>query len=204
MRNFEERKEEIFRRSQVRIAKRRKTAYRVIAACVPVVLCVSVVSGYLLLGGFGMKSAAPEANMSPNYSMQDCVEENMGVAMDPLSMQIGNGTDARTCTDPVLLQLFADVAADQAPGLEAPESATEPVTESTQESDTKYGAAGSKCPSAEDIIDAEPYPIAVTYMDGTTVWFTLRGNRLTREDGQTCMLTDEQAAALRAFLEEIP
>lgn len=199
MRTFEERKEEIFHRSQMRIAKRRKTVYRVILSCVPVVLCVSVVSGYLLLGGFGMNSAAPEANMSPNYSMQDSVEANQGMAMGPLSVQIGNGTDAKTCTDPVLLQLFMEEG-DTVLGFydRAPEM------ESAQEPDTKYGAAGSKCPSAEDIIDAEPYPIAVTYMDGTTVWFTLRGNRLTREDGETYMITDEQAAALRAFLEEIP
>ena len=70
MRNFEERKEEIFRRSQAKIAQRKKTVRRVVLSCVPVALCVGMASGYLALGGFGRSdSAAPEANMSPNYGM---------------------------------------------------------------------------------------------------------------------------------------
>lgn len=85
MRSFEERKEEIFRRSEKRIIQRKKNIKRVVLSCVPLMLCVTVVSGYLTLGGFGrFDNAAPEsAGMEPNYGMIadsneaicDCPEE---------------------------------------------------------------------------------------------------------------------------------
>lgn len=72
MRSFEERKAEIFRRSQEKIIKRRKTVYQVVLSCVPLVLCLGTLSGiWLLHGPMKMDNAAgaPEANGSPNYGM---------------------------------------------------------------------------------------------------------------------------------------
>ena len=71
MRSFEERKEEIFRRSEKKIAHRKKTVRQVIATCVPLVLCLGTLSGiWLLRGPTKMDNAAPEAAGSDlNYGM---------------------------------------------------------------------------------------------------------------------------------------
>lgn len=79
MRSFEERKEEIFRRSEKKIAHRKKTVRQVIATCVPLVLCLGTLSGiWLLRGPTKMDNAAgdPEANGSPNYGMVADQESN--------------------------------------------------------------------------------------------------------------------------------
>lgn len=199
MRTFEERKNEIFRRSEERIAKRRKTAYRVILSCVPVVLCVTALSGYMMLGGFfRLDSAVPESavDMELNYGLADSAQESSESAPELQSLQISDGAVTRTSTDAAVLQLFWAVAAGP---LDYADDNV--VPESVDESDVKYGTG---CVTGSQIIEGDPYPVAFTYMDGTTVWFTLRGNRLTREDGETYMLTDEQAAALYALLEDTP
>ena len=61
MRDFEQRKEEIFARGKEKIARRKKITKRVVMTCVPVCLCVCIAGGWLALGGFGMSDkAAPE------------------------------------------------------------------------------------------------------------------------------------------------
>lgn len=78
MRSFEERKEEIFRRSEKKIAHRKKTVRQVIATCVPLVLCLGTLSGiWLLRGPTKMDNAAPEAAGSDlNYGMVADQESN--------------------------------------------------------------------------------------------------------------------------------
>ena len=194
MRTFEERKEEIMRRSQARIAERKKTVRRVLLAYVPMVLCIAVLSVVVIEHGFGgLDSEAPESAMMPNYSMQDSVEENQVMAPDPVSVQISSGAVTHTSTDPAVLQLFSEMTTGVKYGAAIPESSSE--------TDPKIGnewAAGG------DIIYGDPYPVAVNYPDGSQIWFTLRGSRLTREDGETYMLTNAQAEALYALLEDTP
>ena len=70
MRNFEECKAEVFRRSEVRIKQRKKKIARVVAACVPLVLCLGLWI-YLINSGlfFATNDAAPEnAGWSESYS----------------------------------------------------------------------------------------------------------------------------------------
>lgn len=78
MRSFEERKEEIFRRSEKKIAHRKKTVRQVIATCVPLVLCLGTLSGiWLLRGPTKMDNAAPGAAGSDlNYGMVADQESN--------------------------------------------------------------------------------------------------------------------------------
>ena len=54
MRNFEERKAEVFRRSEKRIKERKARRNHILMACIPLVLCIT------LLGAFLFPGAAPE------------------------------------------------------------------------------------------------------------------------------------------------
>ena len=64
MRTLDECKAEIFRRSEEKIKQRRKTRNRVLAACIPLCLCLSVGAVGALSGSFAAKgenmAAAPE------------------------------------------------------------------------------------------------------------------------------------------------
>jgi len=65
MRSLEACKAEIFRRSEEKIKQRKKMRNRVLAACVPVCLCVVIGAAGVFSGAFGAKSgnmvAAPES-----------------------------------------------------------------------------------------------------------------------------------------------
>jgi len=54
MRNFEERKAEVFRRSEKRIKERKQRRNHILMACIPLVLCIT------LLGAFLFPRATPE------------------------------------------------------------------------------------------------------------------------------------------------
>lgn len=194
MRTFEERKEEIMRRSQARITQRKKTVRRVLLTYVPMVLCIAALSVVVIEHGFGgLDSAAPESAMTPNYSMQDFVEEDQVTTPVPVSVQISDGAVTYTSVDPAVLQLFSEMTTGVKYGAGMPESSSE--------TDGNYG---SQWITGDNIIYDDPYPVAVYYPDGSQIWFTLRGNRLTREDGETYMLSDAQATALYALLEDTP
>lgn len=193
MRTFEERKEEIFRRSEQRIVQRKKTVRRALLTCVPAALCLTILSGYAMFRGpLKMENAAPESAMDPYWSLQDseadspecmpeCPESALGVAC----MQVSNGTTNTIYSDAELLQALDQILA-------TPESiAAGLIPESGGKNN--YG-----CPESAQIIEGEPYPLLLIYHDGTQVWYTLRGNRLTAEDGTTYQLTAAQSSVLYA------
>ena len=204
MRNFEERKEEIFRRSQARIAQRKKTVRRVVLACVPVVLCVGLASGYLALGSFGRSDSAVNESMmeSPNYGMMadseielngneicDCPPEAPEMAPEiaesEVRLEIGN----RVYTDWTVVDTFLAMVDVQQ------------VTPETTGTDGKTNNTGGV--TGENIIQDDPYPVCLHYPDGSEVWFILRGNHLTWVDGNTQLqLTDDQVQWLYGLMEE--
>ena len=51
MRNFEERKAEVFRRSEKRIKERKQRRKHLIMACLPLVLCITILGAFLFPGG---------------------------------------------------------------------------------------------------------------------------------------------------------
>lgn len=195
MRTFEERKEEIFRRSEQRIVQRKKTVRRVLLTCVPAVLCVAVLSVVMVRQGFGrLDNAAPESAMDANGALHDSVMESPECAVETIAeltgVQLG---DRPVCTDAELLNMLEQ--------LMQPEYAQEDiprVPEAPLGSESSYGGVFD-----EQLIDGDPYPLLLTYSDGTALRFTLRGNQLTRADGNAqYQLNDEQAAALYALLED--
>ncbi len=65
MRSLDECKAEIFRRSEIKIKQRKKMRNRILAACIPLCLCIGIGTIGFAAGGFGAKSnnmaAAPES-----------------------------------------------------------------------------------------------------------------------------------------------
>lgn len=73
MRNFEERKAEIFRRSENRIIGRKRTVRKVMFGCLPLFICITVFSVLYLPGRF--------SNMEDKISMEDVVSNMMPVVI---------------------------------------------------------------------------------------------------------------------------
>lgn len=183
MRSFEERKEEIFRRSQQRIAQRKKTVKRVVLTCVPLVLCVTALTGYFALAGFGkMDLAAPESAMEPNYSLQDreeMVEADMAETPECAMPQLVAATwqqqdGEKTCTDPQQLQqLLWD------------------LEDTADKENTYQGTSGQ----------GEPIRITVIYDHGGQEQYTLTDSVLTGPAG-SWNLTQQQLQQLQQLWSE--
>lgn len=114
MRSVEARVAEIRRRSEAILEARKKRKKHILAACVPLVVCLSLCAGAVLPG------VLPEADKDTNTSAdggcgkKESVPENMGVAAGTVEVS-GAGSDHRV-TDPeqvgyiaaLLNQLFAE------------------------------------------------------------------------------------------------
>lgn len=223
MRSFEERKEEIFRRSEKRIAQRKKNIKRVVATCVPLVLCVTALTGYLTLGGGMEKASAPEANWQ-------------GAMMD----SVANGSDIfyGASADDMELGFNGSPAPESAPGeyngAQVPESMETSgagyrlelyrngKTYSYKEPeilklfysalDVKLGASEDEVVSSgqaiygfdpqKDQLQDGAYAVALVNANGGTIWYELKDKQLTRlADGQIYTLTNEQATILHKLME---
>ena len=178
MRSFEERKEEIFLRSEKRIKQRKKTVKRVVLSCVPLVLCVTVLSGYLALGGVGRSDmSAPESAFEPNYMVQDSdyaysngspapelADAPESVAfMQPVSVQVKRNSLEQTYTDTDTLQRLESLLPMQ--GLmEDGDNANSPES-------------GEGIPDEETAYRVETaFTLTVTYESGRVVTYTVTSN----------------------------
>ena len=68
MRDLEQAKAEVFRRSKARIKKRKTIQRSIVACCVPLVLCMGAFSVTILPAMMPAKSAAPESAMMDNMN----------------------------------------------------------------------------------------------------------------------------------------
>ena len=220
MRSFEQRKEEIFARGKARIAQRKKTARRVVMTCVPLVLCVCIAGGWLTLRNGGRKlaldSAPPESALSDQLSYGDVpcddgIYNGAAVPEDPKwadkpDADVPNDDAAEpaggtlklyrkgmvfTYTEQEIVALFTGM-------LEGTSFGPGSADASADWQKVEYGFAAD--PS--QLITDDQYLVKLTDPQGGEILFTLRGARLTRQDGQTYILTEEQASILHKLLEE--
>ena len=186
MRSFEQRKEEILLRSEKRIKQRKRAVKSVIAACVPLVLCVTVLSGYLMLGGFGSSDMlAPEAALEPNYSsagadLPDAPQEEWPESMP---MQL--------CSVQVADQIYTD--AETMGGIEALLPSYGMIADSDLAVPAE-SATGNK----HNYGTAETVTITLTYTDGFIVTYTVTGNSISGPLG-SAVLTQEQLKWLKSL-----
>ena len=207
MRDFEQRKEEIFARGKERIAQRKKNTKRVVTACVPLVLCLGIATGWMTLGNFGHKAfdaAAPESEMvMDSIAAGDTIYGGAEVPMEngnpaapeanaPAVISLELSRDGRSFryTEPEIVDMFLKILEDQTVG-------------SSQIDATDGDHTPESEPDPGKLIEDKPYPVKLTYPDGREVCYILRGTQLTSQDGQQYMLTEEQASILHKLLEVV-
>ena len=205
MRDFEQRKEEIFARGKEKIARRKKITKRVVMTCVPVCLCVCIAGGWLALGGFGMSDkAASEANMAmDSVAYGDTIYGGAEVPMEngkpaapeanaPAVISLELSRDGRSFyyTEPEIVDMFLKILEGESteiPDAQVPDDIGEFIANFN--------------PDPGKLIEDKPYPVKLTHPDGREAWFILRGTQLTSQDGLQYTLTREEASILHKLME---
>lgn len=185
MRNFEQRMEEIQRRSEKIIKQRKKRRLCIAAACVPAVLCVALFLPQILSGDV----------MEPDYHNGAVMESYIEMSQTAAYVEVsGNGmkktlTELETVNQ--ILQLMHP-AMPETNVLEQPEirDETENVYKEFLMDDSKDYFTSS----------ATSYSITVYQPSGETVSYSLAGNQLKCEDAKVRILTDQELLCLQILL----
>ena len=93
MRNFEERKAEIFRRSKERINEKRKKRNRIISICIPVLICLGAYSIFILPAM--MPATMPSDPNAADDTHQEIADE---VIIYPVSVEFFNNDGNLICS----------------------------------------------------------------------------------------------------------
>lgn len=210
MKSFEERKEAILSRSAAKIAKRKKTRRWVTATCVPLVLCVCVMTGYLALMGFGKSdNAAPEAAGSDyNYGMAaDAESPEMAPESAPgkkpvvdaperpdhyeevIELTLGRDYRYFGYNQKYIVDAFLEILEGESYG---------PVEEDRIRAEKYFSSFD---PAKDELLEDDEYIVTLHYPGNMNVDFILRGDQLTRADGVSYHLTQEQATLLHNMAE---
>ena len=194
MKNFEERKAEVFRRSENRIKERKRNRNRILALCIPLCLILTVWSVMILPAMLPAKmDNAAEENIEFNGSMNDT--DGAEGKHIYLSVEVkGNNsdfyaeiTDASSVTgvyENVFLAFEDQDAGNDMSGV---------IQESTSDDDSKESANNSK--------DSHSYTITMNAADGSNRIYLLDNNMLKDVTfNRTTILNDEQLANLKLAL----
>ncbi len=96
MRDLEQAKAEVFRRSNARIKKRKTIRRSIIACCVPLVLCMGAWSVMILPAMMPAKSAAPESAAMNNMNGMGAPESIQDIYYGATADSIVEGSSAQT------------------------------------------------------------------------------------------------------------
>lgn len=94
MRNFSERRAEIFRRSENRIKARKRNRNRILACCIPLCLCIAILSVIYLPD---MMISSDKSNNAEDMNMAGGVENESGFIYT--SLEITSNVTAKNDTD---------------------------------------------------------------------------------------------------------
>ena len=195
MRNFEERKAEVFRRSEKRIKERKQRRNHILMACIPLVLCITI------LGAFFHPNVTPDGTADPGETQT--VVDGMGSdGFTSLSCPIAkitvSGKDFTIShTEVADLLLISDQLYSY--GTRAPSSngtTDNVVDEDDVPKDNREDVSGSIMDSAN-----AAYTITLVTHEGVKTEYQLVGKTLTNlTTNQTYKLTQTQANELRTLL----
>ena len=190
MRNIQECYEEALRRSEERIKERKKRRTRILVACIPMVLCLTIFAGFLFPGlGVTTDMAEPEAG-PPLYNAESAMGDGAVILMDSVEV-VGNGL-AHKFTSPEEVQEIMDF-------IEA--IVTTPQTSTA--TDTFEFITGdsliddSLTMPGEDAL-GKGYQISLLHSSGIAEEYTLLGSALTNHaTGEVFLLSEETYFALK-------
>jgi len=197
MRNFEERKTEVFRRSEQRIKERRQRRNHILMTCIPLVLCISLFSAFLLPGMLPRETKDPSADgavggLTENKSESlTCSYTKIDVIGNDISLSYTKASDVLSISN----QLASYVVNE-------PESNTS-VGETTRGDDFKNESAedGYIGTTGTTAAAGTGYVITLTLHEGGTIVYRLTGNSLLdMAENKTYKLTQAQLKELNELL----
>lgn len=198
MRDFEQRKEEIFARSKEKIARRKRNTKRILLTCIPLMLCVCLAGGYMAMGGlFATKDMAME-NMSAGdiYYGADVPESPEMAPMENIPLQSNMRLElyrqgySFSYNEQDVLDMFLNILEGE---MLPPPGGSAPAEGDPIEYYFRF--------EPEKMIGDDRHLVKLTYPDGEIIYFTLEDNWLTRQDNQAYILTNEQASILYKLME---
>ena len=195
MRNFEERKAEVFRRSENRIKERKRNRNRILALCIPLCLILTVWSVMILPAMLPVaeKDAGAEQEIGFNGSTNDAdgaegkhiylsieVKDNDS----DFYSEITDSSGVTNVYENVFLAFEDQDAGNDMSGV---------IQESTSDDESKESANNSK--------DSHSYTITMNAADGSNRIYLLDNNMLKDVTfNRTTILNDEQLANLKLAL----
>ena len=195
MRNFEERKAEVFRRSEKRIKERKARRNHILMACIPLVLCITI------LGAFLHPNVTPDGAADPGDTSP--VVDGMGsdgftsLSCPIAKITVSGNNFSISHTEVADLLLISDQLYSY--GTRAPSSngTTDTVVdEDDVPKDNGEDVSGSIMDSAN-----AAYTITMITHEGVKTEYQLVGKTLTNlTTNQTYKLTQTQANELRTLL----
>ncbi|MBQ8210068.1 MAG: hypothetical protein IJZ35_05755 [Clostridia bacterium] len=174
MRNFEERKAEIFRRSEERIIERKKKRNRILSICIPLFICIGAYSIFILPA---MMPAKESADNNVHQELEDIAD----VAAYPVTVEFfdidGNLTDFYT--------------------------GAEDINSICGTIDTVINAGLSNEETSDENYTEDSYSITVVDSTGRSTVYRISGNTLfNTATNNSYTLTDQQKGALDLFRKE--
>ena len=186
MRDFEERKAEIFRRSDERIQKRKRNRNRLLACCIPLCICM-VTCAYICVAGLPSSDVMPGAleMCGEAHGMASCsyvsVEIQQHKKGNEAHLEITQPDDVASIADTIYL-LFHSFHLEG------------------------EGCLGEAVANPDEIFEnnsEEIYTITLTASDGSRMDYVLAGNYLRDETTKQYLnLTDEQLSELKSILKQ--
>ena len=193
MRNFEERKAEVFRRSEKRIKERKQRRNHILMACIPLVLCITILGAFLRLTPDGAAEPGDTRPVvdgmgSDGFTSLSCPIAKITVSGNDFSISHTEVADLLLISD----QLYSY-------GTRAPSSNgnTDGVVD---EDDVPKDNGEDVSGSIMDSVNAA-YTITMVTHEGEQTEYKLVGKTLTNlTTNQTYKLTQTQANELRTLL----
>lgn len=199
MRNFEERKAEIFRRSENRIKERKRNCNRILTVCIPLCLILTVCAVSFLpeMRTKGMNYAPREDLLLPEYAGKNtaCSVKIELICADseyrPLLQQPFVSTED---AERFYYSMESSLVTDRGEQHKEQDKLTD-SSENINEEEFTLGGAGNPLPG---------YKITITMNDGTEETYTLNGYTLTKGTADnSIILTEAQRGQLVKMLESM-
>lgn len=199
MRNFDERKAEIFRRSENRIKERKRNRNRILALCVPLCLCIAILSVIYLPD---MMISPDKSNTAEDMNMAGGVENSSGFIYT--SFEITSTKVAKSDTDKqnieniynIIQSAFTDN--DYSDDVEQ-ETADKSEFPQEQKPSTQKGESALKGDEnfSTDLVEffskGVTYTLTFTADNGQKIVYTLCDNILTNETtNESVTVTEDQ------------
>lgn len=191
MKNFEQRKAEIFRRSEDRINQRKRKRNRVIAVCIPAFICIATLSVAILTKINPVKN---DFALEDNFGTieNDIAVGSIVCSYTEVEVKTDDNSHNQRFTDKVqVTQIFSCVQTlYNADG--SASDADDSIKQSTETKDENKSSADSLNLG---------YTLTFITEDGSKTVYTLKGNKLKESStNQTLTLTESQLSKLKAVL----